>query len=130
METLKNTGQTKSNQTRVDPLAKALGILQEKVKLGYPPRKLVDLVTKKGGELAFRKAIMTLIEAGWCEYEFTNDYRGVRRLDLPDFARGYYKELRNIKNEQSKHNDATRSKDDSGASIKSILGKISGSSAA
>ncbi|GEM_PF-2935627 len=117
--------------TQVDPLAKALRILQEKVKLGYPPRKLVDLVTKKGGEVALRNAIMTLIDSGWSEYEFTDStYTAVRRLDLPDFARGYFKELRNTINEQSKHNDATKSKDDSGASIKSIPGKISGSSAA
>jgi len=80
---------------RADPLAKALAIVK-KIPVGET-RLLSELVTKKGGEKAFVSAVKQLIDAGWVEYEFTNDYSGVRRLDLPDYARTYFKNLYNGK---------------------------------
>ena len=112
----------------VDPLAKALGLLQSKVGIGQTV-KLSLLTKKKDGESALREAIMTLIDAGWCEYEFTNDYSGVRRLDLPDFAKDYFKQLEK-EYEQIKHKVALKSEDDSGAPIKGIDREVSGDRAA
>lgn len=80
---------TKSN----DPLAKALAIVK-RIPLGET-RTLTQLITKKGGESALREAIKRLITCGWSEYEFTDDYSAVRRLPLPDYARDYFKKLRN-----------------------------------
>ncbi|MGV6945074.1 hypothetical protein [Sphingobacterium kyonggiense] len=108
-----------------DPLAKALGILQDKVKLGHPV-KLSKLVTKKGGEAAMREAIMTLIDAGWSEYQFTDSsYRTVMRTDLPDFARNYFKELREEKYENIKTFYSTPIERDAGSPhVQSIGGKV------
>jgi len=41
----------------------------------------------------FVQVVKHLICAGWCEYEFTNDYSAIKRLDLPDFARDYFKKM-------------------------------------
>ncbi|MFE2860946.1 hypothetical protein [Sphingobacterium multivorum] len=41
----------------------------------------------------FVQVVKQLICAGWCEYEFTNDYSAIKRLDLPDFARDYFKKM-------------------------------------
>lgn len=78
-----------------DPLAKAL-LIVKKIPVGET-RVLSELVTKKGGEMALTEAVKQLIDAGWVEYEFTNDYSGVRRLDLPDYARTYFKNYNNGK---------------------------------
>lgn len=80
---------------RADPLAKAL-LIVKKIQVGET-RLLSELATKKGGEAALREAVKQLIDAGWVEYEFTNDYTSVRRLDLPDYARTYFKNLYNGK---------------------------------
>ena len=40
----------------------------------------------------FIKVIKRLISCGWSEHEFSNDYKEVKRLDLPYFARDYYRE--------------------------------------
>lgn len=87
--------QHRETGVRVDRLGKALGIVK-KIPIGEA-RALSELVTKRGGEKALAEAVKQLIEAGWCEYEFTNDYSGVRRLDLPDFARTYFKNYNNEK---------------------------------
>lgn len=41
----------------------------------------------------FVQVVKQLICAGWCEYEFTDDYSAIKRLDLPDFARDYFKSM-------------------------------------
>lgn len=84
----------KSLETFKDPLAKALSILRVGLAIGQT-KMLSELVTKKGGEEKLAEAIKQLINAGWSEYEFTDDYSGVRRLDLPDHARTYFKKLKN-----------------------------------
>jgi uncharacterized protein (DUF736 family) len=59
--------------------------------------KVSDLAKKDPD--GFIQAVKRLIRAGWSEYEFSNDYLSVRRLDLPDFARAFFKKL---KDEHSK----------------------------
>lgn len=41
----------------------------------------------------FIQVVKQLICAGWCEYEFTNDYSAIKRLDLPEFARDYFRKM-------------------------------------
>lgn len=42
----------------------------------------------------FIEVVKRLIRCGWCEYEFSNDYSMVKRLDLPEFARNWFREQR------------------------------------
>lgn len=55
---------------------------------------LISEMAKKDPD-GFIQATKRLIRSGWSEYEFTNDYDGVRRLDLPDFARDFFRKLKN-----------------------------------
>ncbi|MGJ1360639.1 hypothetical protein ACR79B_04865 [Sphingobacterium spiritivorum] len=82
----------KYSETFKDPLAKALKILQQKIPEGQTV-SLSELVTKKGGEESLKMAVMKLIDAGWSEYEFTNDYKNVKRLKLPDYAKDYLQKI-------------------------------------
>lgn len=50
------------------------------------------LITKKGGEDAFKEVVIQLIDLGYREYEFSNDYSAVKRLNLPDYAIKFFKE--------------------------------------
>src|SRR5690606_1405537 len=65
----------------------------------------------------FVQAVKRLIRAGWCEYEFTNDYSGVKRLDLPDFARDYFQKL---KDEYTKKSGGRSSSDENRSQITDI----------
>ena len=69
----------------------------------------VSILAKKD-PVGFCQAVKRLIRAGWCEYEFTNDYTAVRRLDLPDFARAFFNKL---KDEHSNANTQTNKSDTS-----------------
>lgn len=51
-----------------------------------------QLITRKGGEGAFKEVVKQLIDMGYREYEFSDDYTAIRRLDLPDFAIKFFKE--------------------------------------
>ena len=42
----------------------------------------------------FIQIVKGLIRAGYCEYEFSDDYTAVKRLDLPDHATDYFDELK------------------------------------
>ena len=55
---------------------------------------LISEMAKKDPN-GFIQATKRLVRSGWSEYEFTNDYDGVRRLDLPDFARDFFRKLKN-----------------------------------
>ncbi len=54
----------------------------------------------------FSDGVKRLIRSGWCEYEFSNDYSAIRRLDLPDFASDHFKTLRNEHSKLHKSNTA------------------------
>lgn len=54
----------------------------------------IQLLAKRDPD-GFSKGVKRLICSGWCEYEFTNDYSAIKRLDLPEFARTYFKKLAN-----------------------------------
>lgn len=54
----------------------------------------------------FSDGVKRLIRSGWCEYEFSNDYSAIRRLDLPDFASDHFKTLRNEHSKLHKSNQA------------------------
>ncbi|EFK57387.1 hypothetical protein U0038_17375 [Sphingobacterium spiritivorum] len=82
----------KYSETFKDPLAKALKILQQKIPEGQSA-SLSELVTKKGGENSLKIAVMKLIDAGWTEYEFTEDFKYVKRLKLPDYAKDYLQKI-------------------------------------
>ncbi|SFC07364.1 hypothetical protein SAMN05421747_10412 [Parapedobacter composti] len=71
----------------VDPWAKALSILK-KLKPGQWLK--VRDVAKHNPEF-FKEIVKQLIRAGWSEYEFNGEYTEIRRLDLPDYARAYYR---------------------------------------
>ena len=55
--------------------------------------KVRDMAKKD--PIGFSNSVKRLIACGWSEYEFTDDYSAVRRLNLPDYARDYFKKLRN-----------------------------------
>lgn len=46
----------------------------------------------------FRETVKQLINAGWSEYEFNDDYMEIRRLDLPNYAREFYQHERLLLN--------------------------------
>lgn len=54
-------------------------------------KTISELVTKPGGEHALIEAIKELIDFGFIEYEFSNDYTSVKRLNLPPYAIKYIK---------------------------------------
>ncbi len=66
-------------------------VLTKLKKLEIGGRLIIAEVAKKDPE-GFIKVIKRLISCGWSEYEFSNDYKEVKRLDLPDFARDWYRE--------------------------------------
>lgn len=71
----------------VDPWAKALTILQ-KLKPGQW-LKIRDVAKNKPD--FFRQVVKQLIRAGYSEYEFNDDYTEIRRTDLPDYARNFFR---------------------------------------
>lgn len=75
-----------NNIKTADPLAKALSILQENISIGEM-KPISQLITKKGGEVFFIEAVKRLIDAGWIEYEFTNDYTGIKMIDTSCFSK-------------------------------------------
>ncbi len=58
----------------------------------------------------FSSGVKRLIRSGWCEYEFSNDYSAIRRLNLPDFASDYFKTFRNEHSNLHKTHRATSGK--------------------
>lgn len=67
-------------------------VLNELRKIPINKRVFIsDFEVKDKGLLV--QIVKQLICAGWCEYEFTNDYSAIKRLDLPDFARDYFKKM-------------------------------------
>jgi hypothetical protein len=66
-------------------------VLTKLRKLEIGGKLIVAEVAKRDPE-GFIKVVQKLISCGWSEYEFSNDYKEVKRLDLPDFARDYYRE--------------------------------------
>lgn len=81
---------TKSVGNGVDPWARALSILQ-KLKPGQW-LKIRDAAKHKPE--FFKEIVKQLIKAGWSEYEFNEDYTEIRRIDLPDYARGWFSRQR------------------------------------
>lgn len=69
---------------------KALSLLS-RIRVGeaWPVSKLI---TRPGGENAFTNVVKQLIDLGYKEYEFSDDYSAVKRLDLPDYAINFFKE--------------------------------------
>lgn len=74
-----------------------LGILQQMKQGQY--LKIKDVARRSPDK--FIEIVKSLIDMGYCEYEFTNDYREVRRMHLPDFAIDYFIKL-NREYEQTK----------------------------
>jgi len=73
----------------------------------------VSILAKKD-PVGFSQAVKRLIRAGWCEYEFSNDYTAVRRLDLPDFARAFFNKLKDEhSNTITQTNESAASNEDS-----------------
>jgi|GEM_PF-643084 len=66
-------------------------VLTKLRKLEIGGRLVVAEVAKRDPE-GFINVIKRLISCGWSEYEFSDDYTEVKRLDLPDFARDWYRE--------------------------------------
>ena len=66
-------------------------VLTKLKKLEIGGRLIIAEVAKRDPE-GFINVIKRLISCGWSEYEFSNDYTEVKRLDLPDFARDWYRE--------------------------------------
>ena len=66
-------------------------VLTKLRKLEIGGKLVVAEIAKRDPE-GFIKLVKRLISCGWSEYEFSNDYTEVKRLDLPDFARDYYRE--------------------------------------
>lgn len=66
-------------------------VLTKLRKLEIGGRLVVADVAKRDPD-GFINVVKRLISCGWSEYEFSNDYKEVKRLDLPDFARDYYRE--------------------------------------
>lgn len=86
-------------------------VLTKLRKLGIGETLIISEVAKRNPE-GFIEVIKRLIRCGWSEYEFSNDYKMVKRLDLPDFARDYYCEQSwalklNIHDNNIKTNGAT-----------------------
>lgn len=48
-------------------------------------KTLVSVEAKKNPKL-FIESVKKLIDLGYTEFEFTNDYTAVKRLDKPDFT--------------------------------------------
>lgn len=67
----------------MDVLAVTLKILQRIPRGGMT---LVKVEAKKNPKL-FVESVKKLIDTGYSEYEFSEDYTAIKRLDLPDFAR-------------------------------------------
>jgi len=61
----------------------------KKLKIG---ETLVIKEVAKINPSGFIEVVKRLIRCGWSEYEFSNDYKMVKRLDLPDFARDWFLE--------------------------------------
>ena len=76
-----------------------LGILQ-KLKQGQY-LKIKDVAKRSPDK--FIEIVKSLIDIGYCEYEFTNDYKEVRRMHLPDYAKYYFTNLKK-EYEQTKEN--------------------------
>lgn len=51
--------------------------------------------------------IKTLIRTGWSEYELTNDYSAIKRLDLPNYAKDYFTKLRKDYEQSKQNNDGS-----------------------
>lgn len=85
----------------------------------------IDTIAKKDPS-GFVAAVKRLICSGWSEYEFTNDYSAIRRLDLPNYARDYFKTLRDEYTKKT----STIPTDGSGTLEQSINRSLSGNSAA
>lgn len=66
-------------------------VLTKLKKLEIGAKLVIAEVAKRDPE-GFINVIKRLISCGWSEYEFSNDYTEVKRLDLPDFARDWYRE--------------------------------------
>jgi len=82
----------------------------KKLKIGES--LVIDEVAKRNPK-GFIEVVKRLIRCGWSEYEFSNDYKMVKRLDLPDFARDYFCEQSwalklNIHDNNIKQNWVTR----------------------
>ena len=90
-----NVAKLQNMETKNDALYKALQIVR-KIPIGET-KLLSELVTKKGGESFLMEAVKRLIDSGWIEYEFTNDYTGLKRLNLPEHAKEYLKTIYNEK---------------------------------
>lgn len=77
-----------------------LGILQKLRRRQY--LKIKDHATRDPAK--FIEIVKSLIDIGFCEYEFSNDYKEVRRLDLPDYAIDYFTKLK-LEYEQTEKNN-------------------------
>ncbi|WP_099368101.1 hypothetical protein [Sphingobacterium sp. 1.A.4] len=82
-----------------------LDILQ-KLRIGQYLK--VRSIAKKDPE-KFRDTVKQLIDFGYSEYEFTNDYTEIRRLDLPNYAKDYFTQLRNYYEQNKQNNDGSDS---------------------
>ena len=72
-------------------------VLTKLRKLEIGGKLVISEVAKRNPD-GFINVVKRLISCGWSEYEFSNDYKEVKRLYLPDFARDYYREqLRALK---------------------------------
>ncbi len=66
-------------------------VLTKLRKLDIGEKLIIGDVAKKDPK-GFIEVVKRLIRSGWCEYEFSDDYREVKRLDLPEFARDWFRE--------------------------------------
>ena len=76
-------------ESRVDVLFSALQVIK---KIPVGGTLLVSIAAKRNPSL-FIWAVKKLIDAGWKEFEFTNDYKAIKRLDLPNHAIDYFNAL-------------------------------------
>ena len=76
-----------------------LGIIQQ-LRIG---QHLKIKKIAKNDPSKFIQLVKELIDIGYCEYEFSNDYEDVKRLNLPEYAKDYFTKL-NLDYEQSKQN--------------------------
>lgn len=78
-----------------------LSILQ-KLKIGQYLK--VRTIAKRDPD-KFRQIVKQLIDFGYSEYEFTDDYSEIRRLDLPNYAKDYFTQLKKDYEQSKQDND-------------------------